>query len=183
MQLINRRNFLQHGASHRYPLPQLHELQHAFGVNRVGFGRGGKDFLEARELEVVDGVQPPSLCEHLAVQRPGVAAKPFHGDADLSMMCVFMFAYPGKKIANPGGRVGAIEFLDRRAILPANGNPMTLAANINGNVELCLHERPLSVQCGKTKSSARLAYSRATLTGIIPSGVTDDADDGGGISG
>jgi len=51
----------------------------------------------------------------------------------------FVFAYPVEKIAQPGRGVGAIKFFDRITFIPTNGNTMLLAADINGDVELCVH--------------------------------------------
>jgi hypothetical protein len=78
--------------------------------------------------------------------------------------------------------VWAIEFFNRVAFFPSNGNTMLLATNIYGDVELCLHVNLSLGNAARQKPSVRLAYLRATFAGIIPSGVADDADDGGGIS-
>lgn len=100
------------------------------------------------------------------------------------MVCVFMFAYSGKEITDSGGRVGAIEFLDRLAIFPTNSNPVPLAANINGNVELCLHGRPLSYNAARrnrlralpTQEPHLLASSRQALQTMRMTGAAFQAE-------
>jgi hypothetical protein len=95
---------------------------------------------------------------------------------------VFVMLNAFEEVVETNRGVQTIKLVNHTAIAESNRHAVLLAANVNGNVQLVLHE--VLPRSGKTdKPSARLAYSRATTTGIIPSGVTDDADDGGGISG
>ncbi len=53
-------DFLEHVAGRRQVIAELEQFEGLDGVDRIALGGGGKDLLEARQLQIVDVEEPPA---------------------------------------------------------------------------------------------------------------------------
>ena len=122
---------------------------------------------------------------YLRIEWSGITAKAFHRHINLGVVGGLVVANAFEEVAESGGRMRQIKFFEGlAATIESNSDAVFGAANIQRNMKFDAHEvASWSVKIAQRISSARLAYLRATVAGIIPSGVTDDAVDEGGISG
>jgi len=97
-------------------------------------------------------------------------------------MLLLMPPDPRKKLAQARRRMHDIEFFEPiAAIVQPNSRTVFAVPDVQRNMQLAAHRLAPQYQHARLVCAPRLP--RATAAGIIPSGVPDDADDEGGISG
>lgn len=116
----HRGDFLQHVAGQRDVIAEPKQFQDLAPVDSVRLGRGGKDFLVAGELEIVDAVEPEALPKDHPVERPGVTVVAFHGDGDRALLAETLDT--PEEFAEPGGGVRDVELGQELAIGGADGD-------------------------------------------------------------
>ncbi len=115
-------DFLQHIAGHRQVIAELEQLQGLGRVDAVALGRGRKDLLEARQLQVVDIEQAPAPRFDQTVERPDVAIVAFHGDGNRIGMALGVPLDAGEEIPESRRRMRDLEFLEQTAVRETDGN-------------------------------------------------------------
>ena len=129
-------DFLQDIAGHRQVIAELEQFQGLAGVDAVALGRGRKDLLEARQLQIVDIEQPPTPGSDQAVERPDMAVVAFHGDGNRIGMALGVPFDPREEILESRRRMRDLEFLEQAAVRQPDGDTVTTRADIDADTQL-----------------------------------------------
>ncbi len=127
---------MQHLAGHRQVIAELEQLQGLAAIDAVALGRGRKDLLEARQLQIVDVEQPPAPHPDQGIERPDVAIVAFHGDGYRIGVALGVPLDTGEEIPESRRRMRDLEFLEQAAVRQPDGNRVASRADVNADTKL-----------------------------------------------